>query len=39
MTPSRVLVVEDNPVVRDLWCDALSLSGYDVAAARDGLEA
>jgi CheY-like chemotaxis protein len=39
VTTPRALVVEDNPAVRDLWCDALSLSGYDVAPARDGLEA
>ena len=39
MTPTRVVVVEDNPAVRDLWCDILSLSGYDVVPARDGLEA
>ena len=38
-TPPRVLVVEDNAAVRDVWCDALSLSGYDVAPARDGSEA
>ncbi len=39
MTPPRVLVVDDNPAVRHLWCDALSLLGYEVTAAADGPDA
>jgi two-component system capsular synthesis sensor histidine kinase RcsC len=37
MTPrARVLVVDDHPSVRDVWCDVLCLLGYDVMAAGDG---
>ena len=39
MTPPRLLVVDDNPAIRDVWCDALSLFGYAVMAAGDGAEA
>jgi CheY-like chemotaxis protein len=35
----RVLVVEDRDVVRELVCDVLEASGFDVAAARGGAEA
>jgi CheY-like chemotaxis protein len=36
VTPPRVLVVDDNPAVRDVWCDTLSLLGYEVMPAEDG---
>ena len=36
---ARLLVVDDHPSVREVWCDALSLLGYDVVAAGDGTEA
>jgi CheY-like chemotaxis protein len=36
MTPPRLLVVDNNPAVRDLWCDTLSLLGYEVMPAEDG---
>jgi CheY-like chemotaxis protein len=39
MTRPRLLVVDDNPAIRDVWCDALSLFGYAVMAAGDGAEA
>jgi len=39
MTPPRVLVVDDNPAVRELWCDALSLLGCQVTGAEDGAAA
>lgn len=34
-----VLIVEDNPALRELLADALELSGYEVRVARDGHEA
>jgi signal transduction histidine kinase/ActR/RegA family two-component response regulator len=37
--PARVLVVEDQPEVRDLAVAALRRAGYDVAQATDGDEA
>lgn len=41
MTPdrSRVLLVEDDPGVREWLCDALADEGYAVAATRTGREA
>jgi len=36
VTPPRVLVVDDNSAVRDVWCDTLSLLGYEVMPAEDG---
>ena len=38
-SPFTVLVVEDEPSVRDLITDALGLEGYDVVQASDGVEA
>ena len=35
----RVLVVDDEPAVRDALRRALTLEGYDVELAQDGLEA
>lgn len=35
----RILVVEDEPSVRDLICDALNLAGYLPTPATDGFEA
>jgi CheY-like chemotaxis protein len=37
--PLRVLVVDDNAAVRELWCDTLTLLGYEVTGAADGPEA
>jgi CheY-like chemotaxis protein len=39
MTLPRVLVVDDNPAIRNLWCDTLSLLGYEVTPAADGPDA
>src|SRR5262245_34583785 len=39
MTPPRLLVVDDNPTVRDVWCACLIFLGYDVTSAEDGREA
>ena len=40
-TPSRetILLVEDEPAVRQLFCQALSRAGYRVHEARNGQEA
>lgn len=35
----HILVVEDNPDMRELFCTVLADSGYDCAAAADGREA
>src|SRR5687767_14300582 len=37
--PVVVLVVEDDPTLRDLYRSALSSSGYAVVAVEDGLDA
>lgn len=41
MPPRRVhiLVVEDDPDLRETLADALAVAGYDVSSACDGLEA
>jgi two-component system alkaline phosphatase synthesis response regulator PhoP len=39
MRAKRILIVEDNADLRRLFRTALSLSGYDVEEAGDGLEA
>jgi two-component system, NarL family, capsular synthesis sensor histidine kinase RcsC len=39
MTPPRVLVADNNPAVREVWCESLSLLGYAVTGAEDGQEA
>ena len=38
MTPPRLLVIDDEAAVREVWCEFLSLLGYDVAVARDGAD-
>ncbi len=35
----RILVVDDDPVIRDMMADILELEGYPVKLARNGLEA
>jgi len=37
--PPIVLVVEDEPAIRDFLADALRLEGYQVLGAEDGLQA
>jgi CheY-like chemotaxis protein len=37
--PHNVLVVDDDPVIRDMMVDILSLEGYDPLVARNGQEA
>ena len=35
---ARLLVIDDDPDVREVSCECLSLLGYDVEAARDGAD-
>ena len=35
MTPPRLLVIDDEPAVRETSCELLRFLGYDVEAARD----
>ncbi len=37
--PAQILIVEDDPVVRELVCDSLSLAGHTVTATADGIGA
>lgn len=37
--PRHILVVDDDPVIRDMMVDILELEGYSVRLARNGLEA
>jgi len=39
ITPRNVLVVDDDPVIRDMMVDILNLEGYDPLVARNGQEA
>ncbi len=39
MTQSVVLVIDDNPAIRDMVSWALELDGYEAAAASEGQEA
>ena len=39
MKPPRVLVVDDNRVIRELWCDAFTMLGYEPVPAEDGASA
>src|SRR6187402_3427336 len=39
MSPMKILVVDDEPAVRESLRRALQLEGYEVALAGDGLEA
>ena len=39
MNPPRVLVVDDNQAVRELWCAALTMLGYEPVPAEDGASA
>ncbi len=34
--PARILVVDDEKVIRDILCEFLALEGYDVHSAEDG---
>lgn len=34
---ARVLIIEDEPKVREVMCDFLEFEGYDVLSARDGV--
>jgi len=39
VTPGNVLIVEDDPDVRDMLSTLLSMEGFNPVAAEDGLEA
>jgi len=39
MMAARILVVDDEPAVNDLICDALHLAGYQTSSAEHGMEA
>jgi len=39
MRSPRRLVVKDNRAVRELWCDALTMRGYDPVPAENGAAA
>ena len=38
-SPRNILVVDDDPVIRDMMVDILELEGYSIRLARNGLEA
>ncbi len=37
--PRKVLIVDDDPIIRDMMIDILDFEGYPIRAARHGLEA
>lgn len=37
--PDKILVVDDDPVIRDMMVDILSFEGYPIDVARNGREA
>ncbi len=37
--PEKILVVDDDPVIRDMMQDMLEMEGYDMRLARNGKEA
>jgi CheY-like chemotaxis protein len=37
--PYEILVVDDDPIIRDMMVDILSFEGYPIHVARNGLEA
>lgn len=37
--PSKILVVDDDPIIRDMMIDILSFEGYPIQVARNGFEA
>jgi CheY-like chemotaxis protein len=37
--PYKILVVDDDPVIRDMMVDILNLEGYPIEVARNGSEA
>jgi len=39
LPPPWILIVDDDPVIRDVWTAALRQAGFRTAAARDGVEA
>lgn len=39
LKPRNILVVDDDPIIRDMMVDILDLEGYPVRVARNGLQA
>lgn len=39
MKPRKILVVDDDPIIRDMMVDILDLEGYPALVARNGLQA
>lgn len=39
LKPHKILVVDDDPIIRDMMIDILDLEGYPVQVARNGLQA
>ncbi|HLI06679.1 MAG TPA: response regulator [Ktedonobacteraceae bacterium] len=39
LKPDKILVVDDDPIIRDMMVDILDLEGYPVQVARNGLQA
>jgi CheY-like chemotaxis protein len=39
LKPHKILVVDDDPIIRDMMVDILDLEGYPVQVARNGLQA
>lgn len=39
LKPRKILVVDDDPIIRDMMVDILDLEGYPVQVARNGLQA
>lgn len=37
--PRKILVVDDDPVIRDMMADILDFEGYSITVARNGYEA
>ncbi|MEY4723713.1 MAG: hypothetical protein RLZZ324_1226 [Candidatus Parcubacteria bacterium] len=37
-TLGRVLIIEDEPALRDIYSTKMQMEGYDVAEAKDGLD-
>jgi DNA-binding response OmpR family regulator len=38
-TQRRLLIVEDDPTLRSIYAEALTMDGFEVVAAADGIEA
>ncbi len=39
IAPTKILVVDDDPIIRDMMADILEFEGYSICVARNGFEA